>query len=110
MAEGPDKSAVHSVYPRWPVGLFRSRVVPRGIEQAGIEGNGRCEVTGWREGVFFIGGTASKKLVEWAEMRELVKFPSRVHRNHCLGPGAKPASLFDGLPNDPAEESPEVKA
>lgn len=92
--------------------------MPRGIEQAGVEGNGRRAMietvapnfTGRNGAVFYVNGTPSKRLCEWADMRGLIRYPSYEHRNHALSTGPKPASVFDGLPDEPAEETtPEAK-
>lgn len=63
--------------------------------------------TGFNAGVLYIGGTPSKRLVEWAEQRGLLRFPTHQHRNNCLGQGPRPPSQFDLLPEDePTEANP----
>ena len=57
--------------------------------------------TGRVGAVFYICGTPTKRLCEWAELRGLIRYPSFAHRNHALAAGPKPFSLIDQLPDEP---------
>jgi hypothetical protein len=59
--------------------------------------------TGKADGVFYVEGTNTKRLVEWAEGLKLLRFPSIAVRNWCLGQGPRPMSVFDSLPDDSQE-------
>lgn len=58
------------------------------------------QFTGWQDGLFYVQGTMSKWLCEWADMRGLIRYPTAQHRNHALANGPRPASQFDQLPDE----------